>query len=104
MNAIVYSPPVIVDELEDRVAGGVLPVDAALLEACRVAVAEELRRLAVKYKTDADKERNRSIRLEASDAPKWQHESSIASAQELGAFVRDLHTRANELDPEGAQR
>lgn len=45
MTTTIYEPPERVDDLADRVSGGVLPVDAALLEACRVAVAEELRRI-----------------------------------------------------------
>jgi hypothetical protein len=76
----------------------------AVATVVRIAVAEELRRLAGLYKPQADRERDRSFRLGNTGAPKWQHESYIASAQELTAFVRVLRDRADALDPEGANR
>lgn len=81
-------------------AGGAL--DEALAEAARVAVAVELRRLAEYYLQESARERQRSRRL-ANGAPKWQHESSIASYQELRAVAGRLTARADELDPEGAR-
>lgn len=75
----------------------------ALGEGCRVAVAEELRRLASLYVEEAVRERKRASRLLTAGSPKWQYESSIASAQELKAVVNRLTARAAELDPEGAR-
>lgn len=74
----------------------------ALSEGCRVAVAEELRRLAEPYQESAIRERRRANML-ANSAPKWQYEGSISSYQELAAVAKALRARADALDPEGAR-
>lgn len=85
-------------------ADGPAVCEAIVRTAAPLIVAAELRRNAADYQKQADRERERSLRLGTTGAPKWQHEASIASAQELASFVKVLNARADALDPDGAAR
>ena len=71
LTVIIYDPPPRARELFDRAYEQEIPYGVAMEEACRIAAAEELRRLA--------------------------NESPEAIAVAIGK----LCARANELDPEG---
>jgi anti-sigma factor RsiW len=72
-------------------------VVAALTEGCRVAVAEELRRLADERKDEFDRERE-VCGVHIRECPRCARDE-----QAMREFVVTLRARADELDPEGAR-
>lgn len=87
MNVIIYTPPAWVANLYEQAYEHVIPWDVAIETACRLGAAAELRAMAARYEAGADRRRaDRTFQIV------------------FRTTARLLNERANELDPEGAQR